>query len=62
MISATFLYPKTATPPAYAMITQRNFNTVEDLQTAFAAHAPTLLADIPTFTDVQPIVQISQAV
>ncbi|GAB3999625.1 hypothetical protein GCM10028807_50390 [Spirosoma daeguense] len=50
------------TPPAYAMITQLNFNSLEDLQAALAAHAPVLLADIPSFTNVQPVIQISQSI
>ena len=49
-------------PPAYAMIGHIKFNTIEELQAALAAHGPELIADIPNFTDVQPLLQISRVV
>jgi len=36
------------------------FDSVEGFQKAFAAHAPEILADIPNYTNFQPIVQISE--
>lgn len=48
------------TPPAYAMICNLSFNTVEELQSALATHGPELIGDIPNFTNVQPAMQISQ--
>src|SRR6185436_17960568 len=35
------------------------FPSLESFQTAFAAHAPELLADLPAFTDIAPVIQIS---
>jgi uncharacterized protein (TIGR02118 family) len=50
------------TLPAFTIIARLNFPTIEVLQAALAVHAPSLLADIPNFTDVQPILQISRGV
>jgi uncharacterized protein (TIGR02118 family) len=49
-------------PPAYAMVCNLSFGTVEELQNALATHGPELVGDIPNFTNVQPIMQISQSV
>ena len=49
-------------PPAYAMIGRLNFASLDELQNALSAHGPELLGDIPNFTDVQPLMQISQSV
>ena len=50
------------TLPAYAMICNLNFGTLEEIQNALAKHGPELLADIPNFTDVVPEIQISESV
>ncbi|MBO0933352.1 EthD family reductase [Fibrella aquatilis] len=50
------------TPQAYTMITQLNFDSMEELQNALATHGPELIGDIPNFTNVQPQMQISQSV
>ncbi len=47
-------------PPAYVMICRLNFSSPDELQTALNAHGPELTGDIPNFTDVQPLMQISQ--
>lgn len=48
------------TPPAYAVIGRLNFATIDDLQAALGTHGPELIADIPNFTDAQPVMQINQ--
>jgi len=48
-------------PPAFAMVGQLKFNTLEELQNALATHGPELTGDIPNFTNVQPTMQISQS-
>lgn len=48
------------TPPAYALIARLNFATIDDLQAALGTHGAELIADIPNFTDAQPVMQISQ--
>jgi uncharacterized protein (TIGR02118 family) len=52
-----------ATPgsaPAYVAMGHMYFGSLEEFQTAFAPHAETLIADIPNYTDIQPIFQISE--
>lgn len=48
------------TPPAFAAIGRLHFATLEDLQTGLGTHGPELVADIANFTNVEPIMQISQ--
>jgi uncharacterized protein (TIGR02118 family) len=49
-------------PPVYAMICQLQFTTVDEMETALATHGPELIGDIPNFTNVEPLMQVSQAV
>ncbi len=46
-------------PAAYIAIGHILYDTAEDFQAVFAAHGQALLADIPNFTTVQPVIQIS---
>ena len=48
-------------PPAYAMVCNLNFETIEQIQAALAKHGPELIGDIPNFTNVQPLMQISSS-
>ena len=45
--------------PAYVAMGHLLFDTVESFQAAFAQHATTIMADIPNYTALQPIIQIS---
>jgi uncharacterized protein (TIGR02118 family) len=36
------------------------FDSVEDYQTSFGPHAEAILADIPNYTNSEPIIQISE--
>ena len=36
------------------------FRSLQDFQSAAQAHAQAIIADVPRFTDVQPIIQISE--
>lgn len=49
-------------PPTYTLIGRLRFNTLEQFQAAMGAHSAELMGDIPNFTDVQPVMQISQIV
>jgi uncharacterized protein (TIGR02118 family) len=46
-------------PATYTTICQLHFDSVEAFQAAFAPHANEIMSDIANYTDVQPIVQIS---
>ena len=43
----------------YLAIGHLLFESVEAFQTAFAPHAATIVGDIPNYTNIQPIFQIS---
>lgn len=47
-------------PMTYSVICHLSFDSVDAFQTAFGANAPTIMADIPNYTDIQPVVQISE--
>lgn len=38
------------------------FDSLGQFQQAFGAHGPELMADIPNYTNVQPVIQISEVV
>lgn len=48
-----------ATNP-YVAVGYLMFDTVEDFQAALQTHGPVLLADIPNYTNIQPVFQISE--
>ena len=47
-------------PMTYVAIAHLLFDSVDSFQTAFGAQAPAIMADVPNYTDIQPIVQISE--
>lgn len=47
-------------PPPYVAMGHIFFDSVETFQAAFAPHAPQFMADLPNFTNVQPVIQISE--
>lgn len=48
-------------PPTYHIMTQVSFASMEQLNEALGRAQP-LLADIPNFTDIQPVMQVSEVV
>jgi uncharacterized protein (TIGR02118 family) len=49
-------------PAAFLGMCHFSFATAEDLSEAFAPHAATLQADVANFTDIQPVLQVSEVV
>ena len=47
-------------PAPFDCIAWFAFNTMQDFEGAFGANAETIMADIPNYTDAEPIVQISE--
>jgi uncharacterized protein (TIGR02118 family) len=47
-------------PPTYAAMGHLYFDSVAAFEAAFAPHAKDILADIPNYTNVQPVIQISE--
>jgi uncharacterized protein (TIGR02118 family) len=57
-----FVGPKPKSPPIYACIGTLTFETMEGYKEAFRQHGAELFADIPNFTDIEPVVQVNEAV
>jgi uncharacterized protein (TIGR02118 family) len=49
-----------ASPPTYAALGHLLFDSIESFQAAFGPHAATIMADIPNYSTVQPVIQISE--
>ena len=45
------------TAPEFAVITVLRFESLESFHAAFDPHAPTVMADVVNFTNVQPTIQ-----
>lgn len=44
----------------YVAIGHLWFDSVEAVQAALAEHGPALMADVPNYTNVQPVIQVSE--
>ncbi|MDM0011563.1 EthD family reductase [Variovorax sp. J22P168] len=49
-------------PPTYVGMCHVFADSVESFQAAFGPHAKEILGDIPNYTDIQPVMQISEVV
>jgi uncharacterized protein (TIGR02118 family) len=47
-------------PPAFVAMCHLVFDSVEAFQQAFAPHADAIMGDIPNYTDIQPLIQVSE--
>lgn len=47
-------------PAEYVIQAHLLFENVEGLQAGMGTEAPAILADIPNYTDIQPVIQINQ--
>ena len=47
-------------PPTYVAMGHLYFDSVAAFQAAFGPHAKEIMADIPNYTIVQPVIQISE--
>ena len=48
------------TPPTYTAMGHLYFNSVDEFQSAFAPHAKAIMADIPNYTNIAPVLQVSE--
>jgi uncharacterized protein (TIGR02118 family) len=46
-------------PAPYLFMAYLCFESPEALQAALASHGPALIGDIPNYTDIQPVMQVS---
>lgn len=49
-------------PPAYVCMASLTFETMDGYKRAFQTHGAELMADLPNFTDIQPVVQVNEVV
>jgi uncharacterized protein (TIGR02118 family) len=47
-------------PATYVAMGHLYFDSTDSFQTAFTPHAPEIMGDIPNYTDIEPIIQISE--
>ena len=48
-------------PAAYEVTAHFDMPSLEKLQNALAQHGPQIIGDVPHYTDVQPVIQINEA-
>lgn len=48
--------------PPYVAVGNLLFDTLEDFQGAFGPHADKIMSDIPNYTKITPVIQISNVV
>ena len=46
--------------PTYVAMGHLYFDSVEDFQSSFGPHAEAIMADIPNYTNIEPVIQVSQ--
>jgi len=46
--------------PTYAAVGTLLFDSVESFSTAFGPHAAEIMADVPNYTKIEPVIQISE--
>jgi uncharacterized protein (TIGR02118 family) len=47
-------------PATYAAMGHLYFDSVGDFQSAFAPHAEAIMGDVPNYTNITPVIQISE--
>ncbi|MCH8335043.1 MAG: EthD family reductase [Proteobacteria bacterium] len=47
-------------PPTYIAMGHLYFDSVEDFQSSFGPHADEIMGDIPNYTNIEPVIQVSQ--
>jgi uncharacterized protein (TIGR02118 family) len=48
------------TDPTYVAMCHFLFNSMQDFRKAFVPHAATLQGDMPNYTDIKPVIQVSE--
>jgi uncharacterized protein (TIGR02118 family) len=52
--------PEPGSPPIYHAMIHMLFDSVEAFQGAFGPHAEAIMGDLPNYTDIEPVIQISE--
>ena len=53
--------PQPGSRPSFVAMAHLSFDSVDSFQSAFGPHAEAIMGDIPNYTDIEPIIQISEA-
>src|SRR5689334_13408015 len=48
--------------PTYVAMVHLRFDSVQSFQNAFGPHADGIMADIPNYTTIEPVIQISEVI
>jgi len=51
--------PEPGAPAPFVAMGHMLFDSLEDFQSAFGPHAATFKGDVPNYTNIQPIIQVS---
>ncbi len=54
--------PGPGMPATYVTVAELLFDSMEDFEIHCAPHSPAFDADVPNFTDITPVIQISEVV
>ena len=54
--------PRPDMPPTYGVIAHLYFDSLEEFQSSFMPHVSEIMGDIPNFSNIQPMIQISQVI
>ena len=47
-------------PATYVAMGNMYYNSIKEFQTAFGPHAKQIMGDLPNFTNIEPVIQISE--
>ncbi|MFY0673851.1 MAG: EthD family reductase [Bacteroidia bacterium] len=54
--------PMPDSPKTYMVTANMLFDSAAEFSNAFAKHAPAILEDMPNYTNVEPVIQISEVI
>ena len=54
--------PESGSSPTYVVMTNMYFDSVADFENSFGPNADTIMGDKPNYTEVDPIIQMSEVI
>ncbi len=52
--------PQSGSRPSFVTIAHLSFDSVRSFEVAFGPHAAAIMSDIQNYTDIEPVIQISE--
>jgi uncharacterized protein (TIGR02118 family) len=46
--------------PGFVALGHLTFDSVDSFQSSFGPHAPEIVGDVPNYTNIQPVIQVSE--